>query len=77
MVRKTRFLLASKLPLYRDHHGAFQAFKEARNNAHGDFREKVLVDGLDSYNRVSHANVKGWNPVIIQNAGIRKPKCDK
>jgi putative transposase len=37
MDRETRFLLASKLSRFRDDNGAFQAFKEARKNAHGQW----------------------------------------
>jgi len=38
--RKTRFLLALKVSRHRDHIGAKQVFREAQNNAHGDFPEK-------------------------------------
>src|SRR5487761_1680701 len=72
MDRKTRFLLASKLSRYRDRQGAFQMFKEARANSHGQFPEKVVTDGLDAYYRSVHASVPGWNPEHIARAGIRK-----
>lgn len=72
MDRKTRFLLASKLSRFRDRQGGFQAFKEARKNAHEQFPEKILTDGLDAYYRSIHASVPGWNPEHIARAGIRK-----
>ena len=72
MDRKTRFLLASKLSRFRDRQGGFQAFKEARKNAHGQFPEKILTDGLDAYYKSIHASVPGWNPEHIARAGIRK-----
>lgn len=63
MDRKTRFLLASKVSAYRDDNGAFEAFKEARANSHGQFPEKIFVDGAHAYYNIGVGmNVKGWNP---------------
>ena len=76
MDRKTRFLLASKLSAYRDKDGAFQAFKEARNNSHGQFPEKIFVDGARAYNNIAHAQVKHWNPQVIAKSGINKPHAN-
>jgi transposase-like protein len=76
MDRKTRFLLASRLSAYRDKDGAFQAFKEARNNSHGQFPEKIFVDGARAYNNIAHAQVKHWNPQVIARSGINKPHAN-
>ena len=76
MDRKTRFLLASKLSAFRDKDGAFQAFKEARNNSHGQFPEKIFVDGARAYNNIAHAQVKHWNPQVIARSGINKPHAN-
>ncbi len=77
MDRKTRFLLASKLSRFRDDNGAFQGFKEARKNAHGQFPEKILVDGAGAYKNIGvGTNVKGWNPQVIAKAGITKPHAN-
>ena len=76
MDRKTRFLLSSKLSAYRDKDGAFQAFKEARNNSHGQFPEKIFVDGARAYNNIGHAQVKHWNPQVIARSGINKPHAN-
>ena len=76
MDRKTRFLLASKLSRYRDHNGAFQAFKQARNNSHGQFPEKIFVDSARAYTNIEHAQVKHWNPQLIARSGIRKPHAN-
>jgi transposase-like protein len=76
MDRKTRFLLSSKLSAYRDKDGAFQAFKEARNNSHGRFPEKIFVDGARAYNNIAHAQVKHWNPQVIARSGINKPHAN-
>ena len=77
MDRKTRFLLASKLSPYRDDNGAFQAFKEARANSHGNFPEKILCDGAKAYSNIGvGTNVKGWNPQVIAKAGITKPHAN-
>lgn len=74
MDRKTRFLLASKLSRYRDDNGAFQAFKEARNNSHGQYPEKIFVDGANAYKNIGVGmHVKGWNPQVIAKVGIKKP----
>jgi hypothetical protein len=74
--RKPGFLLASKLSPYRDRHGAFQVFKEARNNAHGNYPEKVFVNSAGAYKHIRHANVKNWDPEIVAKSGIRKPHCE-
>ena len=76
MDRKTRFLLSSKLSAYRDKDGAFQAFKEARNNSHGQFPEKIFVDVARAYNNIAHAQVKHWNPQVIARSGINKPHAN-
>ena len=77
MDRRTRFLLASKLSSHRDDRGAFQAFKEARANSHGQFPERILVDGATAYNNIGNGTiVKGWNPEVIAKAGIGKPHAN-
>lgn len=76
MDRKTRFLLASKLSSFRDSYGAFQAFKEARANSHGQFPETIFVDGASAYNKIQHSMVKGWNPQVIAKAGVTKPHAN-
>lgn len=77
MDRKTRFLLASKLSAFRDDRGAFQAFKEARKNSHGQFPEKIFVDKATAYNNIGNGTiVKGWNPQVIAKAGIKKPHAN-
>ncbi len=76
MDRKTRFLLASKLSALRDKQGAFEAFKEARANSHGNFPEMIFTDALGAYEKVQHANVKGWNPKLVAKAGINKPHAN-
>lgn len=76
MDRKTRFLLASKLSAERDKFGAFQAFKEARENSHGQFPEKIFVDAHGAYKNIQHAEVKGWNPELVAKAGITKPHAN-
>ena len=77
MDRKTRFLLASKLSAFRDDNGAFQAFKEARKNSHGQFPERIFVDGAGAYKNIGvGTNVKGWNPQVIAKAGITKPHAN-
>ncbi len=76
MDRKTRFLLASKLSPERDKFGAFQAFKEARENSHGQYPEKIFVDSHGAYKNIQHAEVKGWNPELVAKAGITKPHAN-
>ena len=76
MDRKTRFLLASDLSRDRDQDGAFRAFKEARKVSHGQFPEKIFVDGAHAYSKIQHAQVVGWNPQVIQKAGINKPHAN-
>ena len=76
MDRKTRFLLASKLSNGRDQDGAFQAFKEARQNSHGQFPEQIYVDGATAYKKIQYAHVEGWNPKVIAKAGINKPHAN-
>ena len=77
MDRKTRFLLASNLSRFRDKDGAFQAFKEARANSHGQFPEKIFVDSAGAYKNIGVGmNVKGWNPQVIAKSGITKPHAN-
>jgi transposase-like protein len=76
MDRKTRFLLASKLSPLRDMNGAFQGFKEARNNSHGQFPEKIFCDSAGAYKNIQYAQVEGWNPEVIARAGITKPHAN-
>ncbi|MCL4518469.1 MAG: DDE-type integrase/transposase/recombinase [Thaumarchaeota archaeon] len=76
MDRKTRFLLASKLSPLRDDNGAFQGFKEARANSHGQYPEKIYVDKAGAYNNIAYAHAEGWNPQVIQKAGINKPHAN-
>ncbi len=77
MDRKTRFLLASRLSRFRDKYGAFQAFKEARANSHGQFPEKIFVDSAGAYKNIGiGTNVKGWNPQVIAKSGITKPHAN-
>src|SRR5487761_660024 len=73
MDRKTRYLLASKLSSHRDDIGAFQAFKEARNNSHGQFPEKIFTDSDKRYENIGVLYVKElrykevgnqWNPKL-------------
>jgi hypothetical protein len=77
MDRKTRFLLVSKLSAFRDKFGAFQAFKEARQNSHGQYPEKIFVDSAKAYANIGNGTiVKGWNPEVIAKAGITKPHAN-
>ena len=76
MDRKTRFLLASKLSPLRDRIGARDAFVEARNNAHGNYPEKVLTDAFPSYDRIAYARATGWNIKHIAKMGVNKPHAN-
>lgn len=76
MDRKTRFLLASKISSFRDANGAFQAFKEARKNSHGQFPEMIFTDAAGAYASIQHAEVKGWNPTVVRKSGIGKPHAN-
>ena len=77
MDRKTRFLLASKLSPFRDDNGAFQEFKEARANSHGQFHEKIFDDGAGAYRNIGvGTNVKHWNPEVIARAGVGTPHAN-
>lgn len=76
MDRKTRFLLASNLSRFRDKDGAFQAFKEARLNSHGQFPEQIFCDGASAYKKIQHAHAVSWNPQVIAKSGINKPHAN-
>lgn len=34
------------------------------------------MDGATAYRKIQHAQVVGWNPQVIQNAGINKPHAN-
>jgi len=72
MDRKTRYLLASKVSPLRDHYGALQAFREARENAHGNYPERIFTDSLQSYNKIPYMRGEGWNPKLVKNCGVNK-----
>ena len=58
----------------RDDNAAFQGFKEARKNSHGQFPEKIFVDGAHAYYNIGVGmKVKGWNPQVIAKSGIKNP----
>jgi transposase-like protein len=75
MDRKTRFLLSSRLSKFRDADGATRAFREARENAHGQEPESIFADSLRAYMQgvnIAYIDSK-TQPKLIRNAGIGKP----
>ncbi len=73
MDRKTRFLLASKLSRFRDAYGGIEAFKEAKQNAHGNLPEYVFTDGLWGYRQAMRQLPDAKH---VARAGISKPHAN-